>query len=544
MRVLGERYLLEEPIATGGMATVWRAHDELLARTVAIKILHEHLAADEAFRERFRREAIAAAKLTHPNVVGMFDTGSDGAQVYLVMEYVDGPTLKDVLGDLGTLEPGQAASIGEQLARALAYAHERGLVHRDVKPANILIGEDGAIKIADFGIAKADEAANDLTKPGMVLGTAAYVAPEQVRGQPVDGQADQYSLGCMLYEALTGRQPFKADSPVATAALRLETNPLPLRSLRAGIPRGLDDVVLTAMAVHPDQRHTSLGEFANALAPYAESNLTMELHLAPRPTPVPHSSPAGWASPAGWGDAHADAETLAGANEPGRGAGHTSALPVSALPYGGSPPGESFLRSEGRWIAPILGLLALAGVLVGVGLATGVLEQGDRFPIRFARDDSGEQGGALIAPVNIKGFDPQGDGAENDSDLPNLLDGAVETTWRTDLYRRSPQFGGLKDGVGFWVDLGASRSLHSVVLRTTTPGISYQIRVADSPAPNVEGWRAVGEVLNATALQDVVFADSVTARYVLVWITGKLQPQPGNNFAGGFSALAIEARKS
>ena len=524
--MLGGRYLLEEPIATGGMAMVWRAHDELLARTVAIKILHDHLAANEAFRERFRREAIAAAKLTHPNVVGLFDTGSDDSRVYLVMEYVDGPTLRDVLRDLGSLEPGEAAAIGEKIARALAYAHERGLVHRDVKPANVLIGEDGTVKIADFGIAKAEAGADDLTTPGMVLGTAAYVAPEQVRGEEVDGQADQYALGCLLYEMLTGQQPFKGDTAVATAALRLEHDPLPPRSLRAGIPRGLDDVVLRAMARDPAARHASLAHLADALAPFAAMDATAAL------TPLADSGrAAAWAA----GPVADDAPTLSGTPPYGYG----QPLPPSALPYAGSTAEDSFLRSEGRWIAPILGLVALAGLLVGVGLATGVLEPSSGFPIRIARESAPGQAGELIAPVGIDAFDPPpGDGSENDSDLPKILDGDDATSWRTDLYRNSPQFGNLKEGVGFWVDLGASRTLHSVALKTTTPGISYQVRVADGPAPTVEGWRLVGTVESAEGLDQVGFAEPVTARYVLVWITGNLQPQRGR-FAAGFAAMAV-----
>jgi tRNA A-37 threonylcarbamoyl transferase component Bud32 len=514
--MLGERYLLEEPIATGGMATVWRAHDELLARTVAVKILHDHLAADEAFRERFRREAIAAAKLSHPAVVSVFDTGSDGDRVYLVMEYIDGPTLREVVNDLGVLEAGQAAAIGEQLARALAAAHERGLVHRDVKPANILLCPDGSPKIADFGIAKADEGTDDLTKPGMVLGTAAYVAPEQVRGGAIDGQADQYALGCVLYEALTGRQPFRADSPVATAALRLDHDPLPMRSLRAGIPRGLDEVVLRAMAREPAGRYPSAGHLADALAPFADPDLAGRLLQRPDETRT-----------AAWPAATNDTATLAGAP------------PSSSLPYAGSTGDDSFLRSEGRWIGSVLGLLAVVGVLIGLGLATGVLEPGDGFPIRIARDATGP-GDGLVAPIAIDAFDPEGDGSENDAELPAILDGDNATSWRTDLYRGSPRFGNLKTGVGFWVDLGASRTLHSVALRTTTPGISYEVRVADSPAPRVDGWRPAGAVASASALQEVRFAEPVTTRYVLVWITG-LQPQRGR-FAAGFSAMAVRGQ--
>jgi eukaryotic-like serine/threonine-protein kinase len=337
-RVLGGRYLLEERVASGGMASVWRAHDEVLARTVAVKLLHDHLAADDGFRERFRREAIAAAKLTHPNVVSLYDTGTDGDFVFLVMEFIDGSTLKDVIREQGALDIARAASIGEQVARALDYAHSRGLVHRDVKPANILIGSDGAVKVADFGIAKADQH-DDLTKTGMVLGTAAYVAPEQIRGETVDGKADQYALAIVLYEALTGSQPFRGDTPVATAAQRLERDPLPLRSLRAAAPRSLDSVLMRALARDPRNRFPSTGAFADALAEFADADTGETAALVGGTGSMPRTATA--AAPRATG-------------------GATAAK-------------ESFLRSEGRFLAPVLVLVLLAAALVGVGLATGVL---------------------------------------------------------------------------------------------------------------------------------------------------------------------------
>lgn len=518
-RVLGERYLLEERIAMGGMASVWRAHDELLARTVAIKLLHDHLASDEDFRERFRREAIAAAKLTHPNVVSLYDTGSDNERVYLVMEFVDGLTLKEVISDLGVLEPGQAALVGEKIARALAYAHERGLVHRDVKPANILLGEGGVVKVADFGIAKADESSHDLTRTGMVLGTAAYVAPEQVLALPVSGQADQYALGCVLYEALTGQQPFRGESPVATAALRLEQDPLPLRSLRADCPRGLSDIVLRALARDAEQRYPTTGDLADALNEYAEPDQTRIL-IGVGAAGRPHVA----------------------AGHPGPRAVQPEQRPAATPPP--MPVGEdSFLRSEGRWLAPVLALLALAGALVGVGLATGILETGAGFPIQFARDGAVRAGEptALVPVTDIQAFDPAGDGSENDPDLPALLDGDPATTWRTDLYNNA-QFGNLKPGVGFWIDLGRPHALELLALRTSTPGVSYEVRVADQPAAALEGWRTVATVAQARPeVTEVRPEEAVTARYVLVWITGNLQPRSGR-FTAEFSALAVRGQ--
>jgi eukaryotic-like serine/threonine-protein kinase len=505
-RVLTSRYLLEERIASGGMASVWRAHDEVLARTVAVKLLHDHLAADADFRERFRREAVAAAKLTHPNIVSLYDTGSDGDRVYLVMEFIDGVTLKDVIRTQGRLELTQAAAIGEEVARALDYAHSRGLVHRDVKPANILIGTDGAVKVADFGIAKADQS-DDLTRTGMVLGTAAYVAPEQIRGEPVDGRADQYGLAIVLYEALTGRQPFKADSPVATAAQRLERDPLPVRSLRANVPRGLDALILRALARDPRDRFPSAGAFADALAQFAGSD-----------------------------DAGATAALAAQVPE--------SRYDTAGATAVGGDEADSFLHSEGRFLAPVLALVLLASALVGVGLWTGVLEAEGGFPRIAGQEDraqeeEGVEDATLLpfaAPPSV--FDPFGSGTEHDADLVNLVDGDPVTSWRTQRYN-SPAFGNLKPGVGFYVDLGGPHLIDTVALRTTTPGVTVEVRTADVPAAELEAWQVVGRVDQAAEeLIEVRPEEQVAGRYVLVWVTGELPPFEGR-YAGGFSQVAV-----
>lgn len=513
-RMLGRRYLLEERIASGGMASVWRAHDEVLARTVAVKVLHDHLAEDGAFRERFRREAVTAARLAHPNIVGLYDTGTDGDYVYLVMEFVDGSTLRDVIAEVGTLEIGQVAAIGEKIARALDYAHSRGLVHRDVKPANILIGEGGAVKVADFGIAKADQD-QTLTRTGMVLGTAAYVAPEQVLAQPLDGKADQYSLGCVLYEALTGRRPFKGDSPVATAAQRLERDPLPLRSLRANIPRALEQIVARCIERDKKARFSSCGRLADALAQFVGTDMD----------PV---------------------ATLAAPSEP------TTALPQPtgpAAPMGPTDDDESFLRSEGRWLGPVLALLLLAGAVVGVGLATGKLEAVDGLLPRFARDVTGQAGNligdssATLSIAKATAFDPQGDRQENNGDVGDVHDGDPRTSWRTEGYD-TPQFGNLKEGVGFSVDLGARQTIDKVALTTTTPGITYELGVADAPASTLSGWRTVASVPNARPGENITELDQpVPARYLLVWVRSNLQ-RDGPRFYAGFSELVVEGTPS
>ena len=511
--VLGGRYELTERIASGGMAAVWRAHDDVLARTVAVKLLHDHLAADADFRERFRREAIAAAKLTHPNVVSLYDTGTDGDRVYLVMEFVDGATLREVIADLGKLAPGQAAAIGERIARALDYAHERGLVHRDVKPANILIGDDGSVKVADFGIAKAEEHDGDLTKTGMVLGTAAYVAPEQITGEhPVDGRADQYALGCMLYEALAGRQPFKGDSAVATAAQRLESNPTPLRSVRPDIPRGLDSVIMRAMARNPGDRFVSTGALADALAAFADTdtNQTAALPLATSHRTAPRRAetpPSGFPTPA--------------------------------------PKGDSFLRTEGRWLLGVLVLLIVAASLIAFALASGLLTP-DQLP--GVSDDTASPGAQQTEAARQRvrvgeavAFDPAGGDGENDEQLPLVFDGDPDTAWRTDTYYNDPDFGGLgKDGVGFYVELGGLRRLSSVDLEVATPGANIELLVADQPGDSIEDWQSIGRVRNAGGKERVTFDEPTPARHLLVWFTAPL-PSDGGGFRAGVAEMSVFA---
>ncbi|HEY2998550.1 MAG TPA: protein kinase, partial [Acidimicrobiales bacterium] len=233
--LLGGRYRLDEMLASGGMAQVWLGTDEVLRRAIAVKILHHHLAADETFVTRFRHEAIAVARLSHPSIVNVYDTCSDGGVEAIVMELVRGQTLRHRL-DEGAVDPWVAANIAAQVAGALSVAHAAGLVHRDIKPANILLSQDGRVKVGDFGIAKAAESA-DLTQEGSFLGTAKYLAPEQVEAKHIDGRTDLYSLGVVLYEMLCGRVPFEGDSSSATALARLHGDPPRPRLVKAGVPR-------------------------------------------------------------------------------------------------------------------------------------------------------------------------------------------------------------------------------------------------------------------------------------------------------------------
>jgi serine/threonine protein kinase len=225
------RYRLDHLIGSGGMAQVWEATDAVLGRKVAVKVLHPHLGVDEAFVRRFRQEAIAAARLNNPGIVGVYDTCTDGGHEAIVMELLDATTLRQLIDERGALDPDTTLRIGLRLLDALEAAHRAGLVHRDVKPSNILLCNDGRVKIADFGIAKADDQ-TELTREGSLIGTASYLAPEQLTGGPVDARADLYSLGLVLYECLTGRVPFDGDTGAAVALARLHTTPTDPRRLR------------------------------------------------------------------------------------------------------------------------------------------------------------------------------------------------------------------------------------------------------------------------------------------------------------------------
>lgn len=485
-RLLADRYRLTHLIARGGMAEVWEAHDEILARPVAVKVLHAHLAADRSFMLRFRAEAIAAARLAHPSIVAIYDTCNDDGLEAIVMELVNGRTLRQYLDERGRLDPVEVTQIGADVADALGAAHRAGLVHRDVKPANILLSDDGRVLVTDFGIAKVRDD-SEMTTTGTMLGTVKYLAPEQVEGGRVDGRTDVYGLGVVLYEAVCGRPPFVADGAAATALIRLHQDPPPPHRLRADIPPELEAVLLRALARDPDKRFASSADLRAAL-------------LAPRVTQPPSAPPA-MPSPTAETDRTiaTDAPTAAAAGAP-------TASATSDRPRHRRPRFASALV-----LLVVLGAGIVSALLLGrTNAGRDVLDKVDQAPLDVA------------TPVEITGvqtFDPGGTGTpgENDAEVALAIDGDPRTGWRTEGYL-SRTFG-IKPGVGLYVALDRSAALRRLDVTSPTRDWSAQVYVADRPGTTLADWgRPVAQITKATGNATAAL-DGAKGRYVLLWIT-------------------------
>jgi serine/threonine-protein kinase len=308
--VVGGRYELGDQIARGGTAQVFLARDLLLGRPVALKVLFSELSTDSAFVERFRREAQAAANLSHPNIVPVFDWGETDSTYFIVMEYVDGEALSSIIRTQAPLNPAQAASVAADIAKALAYAHRRGVVHRDVKPGNVLITADGQVKVTDFGIARAVGTDEQITQTGLVMGTATYFSPEQAQGLGVDGRSDIYALGVVLYEMVAGRPPFVGESPVAIAYQHVREHPEPPSAYNPKVPRALEAIILKATAKLPKERYENAEEFRADLERFLRGQpvvararhdeaVTVAVPATARAAPAAHAGVAAPAAPGG-----------------------------------------------------------------------------------------------------------------------------------------------------------------------------------------------------------------------------------------------------
>jgi len=285
--LIDNRYRVISRLGSGGMADVYLAQDQLLGREVAVKVLHHHFAEDHEFVERFRREASSAAALSHPNIVGIFDRGEWDGTYYIAMEYVAGRSLKTIVREQGALDPAAAIDIVIQILRAARSAHRRGVIHRDLKPHNVILDEEGRVRVTDFGIARAG--ASDMTLTGSIMGTAQYLSPEQAQGFAVTAASDLYSIGVILYELLTGVVPFEGESAVAIAFKQVAAEPYPPSALRPGIPPSLDAIVLRALAKDPAQRYASADELIATLE--AERQALPALTAVAAPVQAHHAPP-------------------------------------------------------------------------------------------------------------------------------------------------------------------------------------------------------------------------------------------------------------
>ncbi|MBI2709846.1 MAG: serine/threonine protein kinase [Actinobacteria bacterium] len=460
--LIGGRYRLRAPIASGGMAQVWEALDETLTRPVAVKVLHANLAADEGFVARFRAEAINAARLSHPAIVSVYDTCSEGGIDAIVMELVRGTTLRRHLDRRRRLDPDDVVAVGAQVAAALDHAHTAGIIHRDVKPANILLSDEGRVLVTDFGIAKATEGA-DLTTERSMLGTAKYLAPEQVEGATVDARTDVYALGVVLYEALTGEPPFTGDSETATALARLHRPPRPLRSVRPELSASLDSIVTRCLERYPGDRPPTAANVRTALLA-ADTSLEATRHVGPA-GPVPFART---------GDAGEDP----GAGRSARGPSGDASADPDASHQG--PPAPHRRRTRRRRLPVLVGALVVAGALV---LATLLSTAG--------RDRNVAQASVSIA--GAAAYDPYGKpapGQEHNAEARLAVDGNNRTAWTTERYRDT-DITNLKPGVGLVIRLRATGRVNTVRMTSSTPGWSFSLYgTADTGAapPGLPGW--------------------------------------------------------
>ena len=369
--MVNDRYRLGDVIGTGGMSEVYRATDSLLGRDVAIKMLRPEMARDVNFRERFRKEAQNSGRLNHPNIVAVYDTGEadeDGMAIpYIVMELVHGRTLRDLVREDGPLSPREAAQVLIPVAHALQASHDAGIIHRDVKPANIMITNTGQVKVMDFGIARAlDDSTSAMTQTSAVIGTAQYLSPEQAQGKPADARSDVYALGCVLYEAVTGHAPFEGETPFAVAYQHVQEEPnapsesLDPDSLTPTERINLDAVVLTSMAKDPMDRYQSAQEFGADLERMSSGNVTRaaQMHIADD-EPSAHSQPEDSTRVAA---VHPATTTMD--PQPAAAAGVPVAAPGVASADIDERDGARKSRPWMKWIAIILAI-ALAGLLIG-----------------------------------------------------------------------------------------------------------------------------------------------------------------------------------
>lgn len=516
--LLADRYRLVKKIAYGGMAEVWLAWDEQLGRKVAVKVLKSQLASDPVATERFRREALAVASVEHPNVVAVYDRVDFNGQQAVVMQLVQGKSLREVLDERRTLDVDEVLRIATAVASALDAAHLAGLVHRDVKPGNILVADDGQILLTDFGIAKATEGGDDLTSENVMMGTAKYLSPEQVKGDRLDGRADLYSLGLVLYECLAGRVPFKGSSDAETALARVNRDPTPLGKLRPQLPSGVIAMIESLLARRPSERPATGADVCAAVSRIQSGSAIV--------APWPHL------------------DESAARRAPGL--ARQTAERRADTPVAGTTRRRPPLSPRRRRPAPaivLLGGLLTAALVAGLVLWSALRNSPDT---RDAdRQPAGGSGTATA--VNYSGakvsavasFDPFGDKTENNDQVKFAKDGDPDTAWLTSCYQN--QYFGAKQGVGVIVKLSDSAQ-GVLALRFPNAPWNVDIYAADSPFASFDAW---GEPVAKAAQQKTTSATvdlDRSEQYLLLMLreVGRDNDCSSQNpFRGGFNEITF-----
>jgi serine/threonine-protein kinase len=470
--VLSGRYRLESKLGSGGMSTVYLARDETLERWVAAKVLHREISDQPDQIERFRREARAVAQVAHPNVVAVIDAGEDLGRPYIVFEYVEGETLKHRIDSAGRLPLDEAAAYGIEVGRGLAAAHARRLVHRDVKPQNVLIDAEGRAKVTDFGIARELEQ-DGLTKTGRVLGTTDYVSPEQAMGQAVDARSDIYSLGVLLYEMLTGDVPFKAETVVGVAMKHVNEQIPDVQRKRRGVSSALAAVIERATQKEPRKRYPDM----NAMLADLEAALEVEVARA----------------------------------------GHSTGEATTVL--------DSVPKRERRILTSRnVSLAGILLVLAGVAVALLIAGSADDPKRGGGGDAQASAAGDDVSLADAVDFDPDGDGVEHEEEVGLATDGDPGTVWPTETYTTGPEVttAANKPGVGLIIEADQEVVGTNLAISSTKADWAGEIYAAASgPPEDLAGWgQPVAEFTGQQAQEtgvDLSLAEP--ARFYLIWIT-------------------------
>lgn len=451
-QVLGGRYLLKDKVGTGGMATVYRAQDQVLNRTVAVKIMLPQYAGDATFAARFKQEAQAAAGLSSPYIVGVYDWGKDGDTYYIVMEYLRGTDLKSGIRSHGALDPKKVAQIGSQICAALSVAHKHEIIHRDIKPQNIMVLPDGNIKVMDFGIARAKN--SHLTQDNNVLGTAHYVSPEQTRGQELGPTSDIYSLGVVMYECATGQVPFDGDDAISVALKQVNELPVPPSQLNPNLDADLERIILRCMEKDPANRFQTADELRQTLNAYLAGRQVD----VPEPTRVIGAVPAGGAGTTETRVMSDQTQAMArpagiGNTAVRSGSGMSSSASGGADPYGGKKKG-----GKGKIVAGVVAALAIIGI------------------IAFAAFSALNSGAKTVTVPNVLGYTQE----EATEELRSLNLGVKTSSGYSDEYEEGEVMsqtpsGGLQVEEGYEVEIQISRGPEPVKT-TTVPDLKGRTR--------------------------------------------------------------------